>query len=127
MKVSMRFPSARVLAERPSALAAESTVDQLLADLEQEPVDGRLGVGDERVREFLAAFSRRLLRGPLARRYPELASLGFFLRPGEIARALQRLNQAASGARRFPRGAALPTGQCGHHLRVLVGLVGPGR
>jgi hypothetical protein len=96
VKVSLRFPAGN-----------ESTVDRVLGGLVGEPEGGRLGVGDERVREFLTAFSKRLLRGPLARRYPELASLGFFLRPGEIARALQRLNQGAAGARRFPRGVVL--------------------
>lgn len=50
---------------------------------------GSLGVGDERVRDFLGAFGRRLLRPELARRHPELASLGFFLRPRELARTVE--------------------------------------
>jgi hypothetical protein len=57
----------------------------------------RLRVGDERVVEFLGRFARKLLAQ--GRRYPELASLGFFLRKGEIARTLSRLDDL-----RFPRG-----------------------
>ena len=49
-----------------------------------------LRVGDERVVDFLATFSRKLLT--LGRRYPELASLGFFLRRSEIQRQLSRLD-----------------------------------
>ena len=49
-----------------------------------------LEVGDERVVNFLAALSRRLLA--LGRRYPELASLGFFLRRSEVARQLSGLD-----------------------------------
>lgn len=56
-----------------------------------------LRVGDERVVDFLAAFSRKLLA--LGRRHPELASLGFFLRRAEIERQLSQLD----GLRR-PRG-----------------------
>ncbi|MBT2224378.1 gamma-glutamyl phosphate reductase [Nonomuraea sp. NEAU-A123] len=47
-----------------------------------------LAVGDERIRGFIAEFGRRLLSPELARRHPELASLGFFLRPSELARIL---------------------------------------
>ncbi len=68
-------------------------VDDLLA--EARP----LRVGDERIRAFLTAFSRRLLDPALARRHPELGSLGFFLRPAEVARALAGLDDL-----RFPRG-----------------------
>ncbi|TYB47595.1 gamma-glutamyl phosphate reductase [Nonomuraea sp. PA05] len=60
-----------------------------------------LQVGDERVREFLAAFGRRLLRPALARRHPELGSLGFFLRPSELARTVEGL---AGEHVRVPRG-----------------------
>ena len=49
-----------------------------------------LRVGDERVVDFLATFSRELLA--LGRRYPELASLGFFLRRAEVERQLSRLD-----------------------------------
>ncbi|MTD56332.1 acyl-CoA reductase [Amycolatopsis pithecellobii] len=56
-----------------------------------------LTVGDERVVAFLDRFGRRLLA--LGRRYPELASLGFFLRRAETERQLSRLD----GMRR-PRG-----------------------
>ncbi|GAA3128834.1 acyl-CoA reductase [Nonomuraea salmonea] len=63
--------------------------------------ESRLQVGDERVKEFLAAFGRRLLRPALARRHPELGSLGFFLRPAELARTLAEL---AGEHVRVPRG-----------------------
>ncbi|TMR89324.1 gamma-glutamyl phosphate reductase [Nonomuraea basaltis] len=64
-------------------------------------VRGGLEVGDERVRAFLAAFGKRLLRPAPARRHPELGSLGFFLRPSELARTLERLSQEHV---RVPRG-----------------------
>ncbi|MEU8247036.1 acyl-CoA reductase [Nonomuraea sp. NPDC048916] len=82
------FPSARAV-----------TVEALLGELSA----GALRAGDERVRDFLAAFGRRLLAPALARRHPELASLGFFLRPGELKRTLDGLR--------------------GEHLRVPRGLV----
>ncbi|MDP4506453.1 acyl-CoA reductase [Nonomuraea turcica] len=66
-------------------------------------VRGRLEVGDQRVREFLAEFGRRLLRPALARRHPELGSLGFFLRPSELARTID--------------------GMAGEHVRVPRGLI----
>ncbi|WP_188191014.1 acyl-CoA reductase [Nonomuraea sp. SYSU D8015] len=76
------------------------------------PVEALLGrlranaleVGDERVREFLAAFGRRLLRPAAARRHPELGSLGFFLRPSELSRTLESLSQEHV---RVPRGLIL--------------------
>ncbi|WP_312871541.1 acyl-CoA reductase [Amycolatopsis acididurans] len=49
-----------------------------------------LRVGDERVVAFLTTLSRKLLA--LGRRYPELASLGFFLRRAEIERQLSQLD-----------------------------------
>ncbi|MGA5756702.1 acyl-CoA reductase [Nonomuraea bangladeshensis] len=64
---------------------------------------GELAVGDERVRGFLTAFGKRLLRSASARRHPELGSLGFFLRPSELTRTLDSLN--------------------GEHVRVPRGLV----
>ncbi|GAA0716841.1 gamma-glutamyl phosphate reductase [Dactylosporangium roseum] len=84
--------------------APVSGVERLLAEVSQEPDGGRLAVGDERVREFLIAFSRRLLKPDLARRHPELGSLGFFLRKGELARAVERLGDGVGGRRRAPRG-----------------------
>lgn len=57
----------------------------------------RLTFGDERVVAFLGRFARRLLAQ--GRRYPELASLGFFLRKAEIDRQLSRLDGL-----RVPRG-----------------------
>jgi hypothetical protein len=87
--------------------SAEVGVERLLAEVGREPTGGRLAVGDERVRDFLVAFSRRLLRPELARRHPELGSLGFFLRKGELARAVARLGDGAAGVRRAPRGLVL--------------------
>ncbi|MFG1698123.1 acyl-CoA reductase [Nonomuraea sp. NPDC049309] len=72
-------------------------VEELLKQLAGDP----LQVGDERIKEFLAAFGRRLLRPALARRHPELGSLGFFLRPSELARTVAELD---GGHVRVPRG-----------------------
>ncbi|GAA3234760.1 acyl-CoA reductase [Dactylosporangium siamense] len=88
-------------------LTADPGVERLLAEITDEPAGGRLTVGDERVREFLIAFSRRLLKPDLARRHPELGSLGFFLRKGELARAVERLGDGVAGQRRAPRGLVL--------------------
>lgn len=85
--LDVRFPAAP-----PTTAAA------LLADLAgAEP----LAVGDGRMRDFLAGFGRMLLAPALARRHPELGALGFFLRPGELARTLDRL---AGEHVRVPRG-----------------------
>ncbi|MFF0863210.1 acyl-CoA reductase [Nonomuraea sp. NPDC003560] len=73
-------------------------VEELVAQVRQgEPLE----VGDERMRAFLAAFGKRLLRPALARRHPELGSLGFFLRPSELARTLEELRTPHV---RVPRG-----------------------
>ena len=79
------------------------TAADLVGAVRAEPDGGYLRVGDERVVEFLVAFARRLLRPAVARRHPELASLGFFLRRGEIGRALRRVADEP-GQLRFPRG-----------------------
>lgn len=75
----------------------------LVGELRAEPAGGRLRVGDPRVVEFLTKFARKLLAPATARRFPELASLGFFLRKGEIAKALSTLDTSGD-ALRFPRG-----------------------
>jgi len=75
----------------------------LLDELGVEPEGGPLIVGDPRVADFLAAFARRLLTPAGVRRFPELASLGFFLRRAEITRRLDGLRGDATGVR-FPRG-----------------------
>ncbi len=75
-------------------------VDDLL---DQVTAGGRLAVGDERIRDFLTAFGRRLLRPTLSRRHPELGSLGFFLRRSELLRTVDGLR--------------------GEHVRVPRGLV----
>lgn len=68
----------------------------------------RLAVGDDRVVEFLSAFARRLLKPDVTRARPELAALGFFLRPVELHRAVGRLREAtAHDLLRVPRGLVL--------------------
>ncbi|MGC4808099.1 acyl-CoA reductase [Micromonospora sp. DT233] len=94
-KVVERFPAGGTLA-----------VDDLVAAVRAAPAGGPLTVGDERVVEFLVAFARRLLRPAVARRHPELASLGFFLRRGEIARTLARVADEPDRLH-FPRGLVL--------------------
>ena len=66
------------------------------------PSDERLAVGDPRVVDFLARFARKLLAPAVARRHPELGSLGYFLRPAELARAVARMRR--DDAFVFPRG-----------------------
>jgi hypothetical protein len=66
------------------------------------PVDDRLAVGDQRVIDFLAKVARKLLVPAVARRHPELGSLGFFLRPAELHRAVERMRR--DDALTFPRG-----------------------
>jgi hypothetical protein len=89
--------------EQRFPVAASIGASDLLADMRGEPVGGRLRVGDPRVREFLAALARRLLAPGTARRFPELASLGFFLRGGEIAKILDSVTPGREQLR-FPRG-----------------------
>jgi hypothetical protein len=81
--------------------SADVSLDSLLSDLAAGP---RLAVGDDRVRDFLGTLARKLLRPEIARRYPELASLGFFLRRSEIDRAVRRILDAPPGELHFPRG-----------------------
>jgi hypothetical protein len=66
------------------------------------PSDDRLTVGDPRVIDFLARFARKLLAPAVARRHPELGSLGFFLRPAELARTVARMRREDAFV--FPRG-----------------------
>ena len=66
------------------------------------PIDDRLAVGDERVVDFLARLARKLLAPAVARRHPELGSLGYFLRPAELSRAVSRMRR--EDAIVFPRG-----------------------
>jgi hypothetical protein len=67
-----------------------------------EPSDERLAVGDPRVVDFLSRLARKLLAPAVARRHPELASLGYFLRPAELTRAVARMERP--DAIIFPRG-----------------------
>jgi hypothetical protein len=66
------------------------------------PSDDLLTVGDHRVVDFLARFARKLLAPAVARRHPELGSLGYFLRPAELTRAVARMDRP--DALIFPRG-----------------------
>ena len=78
------------------------TAEELLRGVSGEPDGGPLRVGDERITDFLKRFSRALLKPSVARQYPELASLGFFLRPAEIAKTVARMADSDT-ALRFPR------------------------
>ncbi|GAA1761504.1 acyl-CoA reductase [Luedemannella helvata] len=92
MKLTARFPA-----------GPDVAVEDVLASVLAPPLDGPLRVGDPRVVDFLTSFARRLLAPAVARRYPELASLGFFLRRGELTRALAGV--ASTGdVLVFPRG-----------------------
>jgi hypothetical protein len=91
MKLTRRFPA-----------GPDTEVADLVDTVRAEPDGGPLRVGDERIVDFLGRFARILLAPATARRFPELASLGFFLRKGEIAKALSTLDDER--AMRFPRG-----------------------
>ncbi|BEL10199.1 acyl-CoA reductase [Actinoplanes sichuanensis] len=67
------------------------------------PSEDRLTVGDPRMADFLARLARRLLAPAVARRHPELGSLGYFLRPAELKRSVERMT-ARRDALVFPRG-----------------------
>jgi hypothetical protein len=66
------------------------------------PTGDLLRVGDQRIVDFLARFARKLLAPAVARRHPELGSLGYFLRPAELTRAVARMDRP--DALIFPRG-----------------------
>jgi hypothetical protein len=65
--------------------------------------DDRLSVGDPRILDFLSRFARKLLAPAVARRHPELGSLGYFLRPAELKRAADRMRRD-DNTYVFPRG-----------------------
>jgi Acyl-CoA reductase (LuxC) len=67
------------------------------------PSADRLAVGDPRVVDFLSRFARKLLAPAVARRHPELGSLGFFLRPAELSRVAGRMRRS-DDTYVFPRG-----------------------
>jgi hypothetical protein len=67
------------------------------------PSEDRLTVGDPRMVDFLAKLARKLLAPAVARRHPELGSLGYFLRPAELRRSVERMT-ARQDALVFPRG-----------------------
>jgi hypothetical protein len=66
------------------------------------PSEDRLTVGDPRVVDFLSKMARRLLAPSVARRHPELGSLGYFMRPAELTRAVARMQREDAFV--FPRG-----------------------
>ncbi|MFI0447644.1 acyl-CoA reductase [Actinomadura sp. 6N118] len=80
------------------------SVGTLLAEVTAIPDDGPLTFGDERLRDFLGAVSRRLLKPSVMRRHPELGALGFFLRPSELSRVLEGAAEHSDDRLRFPRG-----------------------
>ncbi|HEV2781844.1 MAG TPA: acyl-CoA reductase [Actinophytocola sp.] len=84
----------------------DTEVAALIDAVRAEPDGGPLRVGDKRIVDFLTRFARILLAPATARRFPELASLGFFLRRAEIAKALSTLDNPER-ALRFPRGLVL--------------------
>jgi hypothetical protein len=91
--VMVRFPG-----------SGERAVGDLLAQLTGEAAGASLAVGDPRIRDFLADVSGRLLAPAVARRYPELASLGFFLRRAELDRMARQLIGESPTLVRVPRG-----------------------
>jgi hypothetical protein len=91
MTLTQRFPAGPAVSP-----------ERLLAEMAADPVDGPLAVGDERIVDFLTRFARKLLAPATARRFPELASLGFFLRRGEIGKIVTRAR--GEGSLKFPRG-----------------------
>ncbi|MEU5564233.1 acyl-CoA reductase [Micromonospora musae] len=94
MTVRMRFPA-----------GPDLPVDEVLPPTGGTP----LAVGDERIVDFLTLVARRLLAPALARRHPELGSLGFFLRRRELLRAVERLQEALG-----PQDLAFPRGTVFH-------------
>lgn len=107
----MRFGGGAVMVERRfPASAGSADIGAGSAEVDAANLLGELGdgvalrVGDERVVTFLTAFARKLLAPTVARRFPELASLGFFLRKGEITKALSTLDLTSDTTLRFPRG-----------------------
>lgn len=96
MTVELLFPAG------PRRVAVKALLDEVTGS----PAEGSLAVGDPRVIDFLGRLSRRLLTPELRRRYPELASLGYFLRPAELQRAVAALRSDHRG-RHVPRGLAV--------------------
>jgi hypothetical protein len=75
--------------------------NELVAELAAvEPI----AVGDQRAVDFLSEFASRLLKPRFTRVYPELASLGFFLRKAELLRLVADITRVDVDVRRAPRG-----------------------
>ncbi len=66
-------------------------------------VDG-LRVGDPRMVDFLTGLARPLLAPDVTRRYPELGTLGFFLRPTRLREVLDRAGDGPADTVRSARG-----------------------
>lgn len=81
-----KFDSESDEVERQIATAMEMRIDQ------------------ERASKFLAALSRLLISKEIARLYPELISLGFFLRPTEIASLSKTFCDGSDGVLSSPKG-----------------------
>jgi len=77
---------------------------RLLREIGIEPEGGPLTLGDPRVVDFLVTLAKKLLSPAVARRFPELGSLGFFLRRTELDRAIASVTEASEKVLRFPRG-----------------------
>jgi hypothetical protein len=63
-----------------------------------------LTIGDPDALVVLADLAGRLLRPAVSRRYPELASLGFFLRKSEVGRVAAIAQESPAEVIRVPRG-----------------------
>ncbi len=64
----------------------------------------RLAVADPAAIDLLGAFAAALLRPAIARRHPEVASLGFFLRRSELTRLAELATASSPATVRVPRG-----------------------
>ncbi len=92
IKMILRFP-------RVGSISAQEAVEWVA-----KPLPGsRLAVGDSRVQDFLVGLGHQWLKPALARRFPELAALGFFLRRAELGQAVASLI-GRPGSVRVPRG-----------------------
>lgn len=93
MTVTLRFPE-----------TGQWSLAEVRAWLDAAPPEPPLTVGDPRIRDFLADLAGRLLAPAVARRYPELGSLGFFLRRAEMERMARQLAGDDPQVVRVPRG-----------------------
>ena len=90
---------AQRLAPRPGDVA----VADLAASVVEADAQSRLGYGDARVLALFDALSVRLSTPDVARRFPALTALGFFLRTSSLHGFLSRVRDG-DGEMRSPRG-----------------------